>query len=270
VRITVPLLMLIGGCGSTPTSGGPDSRLLVTPPLVTCDPAASAPARVRVVTWNIDAAQTSSTGDIAAVLAGLDPDVVLLQEVDVNTQRSGVVDQPSVLAAALGEAYAFGEAIPWDGGVYGLALLSRLPFQAVTRISLDAPDASERRIGLETTLCFGPTAVTVVDTQADVVPSASAENAMDLLAALKPRIGQGLLLAGDFNALPTDPGPEAALAAGLADVVARTDTSPTADASRIDFVFADARLAPRFTSGQVVASDKSDHRPVLADFAGPF
>jgi endonuclease/exonuclease/phosphatase family metal-dependent hydrolase len=265
-------LVLASACGEMPAamSDGPETRLLISPALATCDPSAPWPSRLRVATWNIEGARGSSLGEIASVLASIDAEVVLLQEVDVGVDRSGGVNQPEVLSSQLHEAYAFGEAIPWGGGHYGLAMLSRLPFQAVNRISLDTPSASERRIGLDVMLCFGPAAIEVVNTHADVVAGAGAQNVIDLVNALQPSIGKGLLLAGDFNGQPTDRGPQAAVAAGLQDVVATHDASATLGAERIDFIFADARVAPHVTSGQVVATDKSDHRPVFADLAGSF
>jgi endonuclease/exonuclease/phosphatase family metal-dependent hydrolase len=248
-----------------PVPSGPDTRLLITPPLAACDPAATAPARVRVASWNMDAALTGSLADLGDVLAAIDADVVLLQEVDDGTQRSGGVNQPEVLGARLHEAYAFAESIPWQGGHYGLATLSRLPFAAARRIALDTPDDSERRIGFDVTLCFGPTAVHVVNLHADTVPSAGAQNAIDLLSALRSEIGGGLMLAGDFNAAPSDPGPQAALAAGLVDVVVGYDPSPTWNDRRQDLIFADGKIAPHATAAHVVASDKSDHRPLYVD-----
>jgi endonuclease/exonuclease/phosphatase family metal-dependent hydrolase len=253
-----------------PVSAGPDVRLLIAPPLATCDPGAPSPSRVRIATWNINAAQRGSIADLAGVLASVDADVVLLQEVDVGVRRSGGQNQPEALAAELGWAYAFGEAIPWDGGHYGLATLSRLPFVAVHRISLDDPSASERRIGLDVTLCFGPTAFEVVNTHADVVPEGGARNVMQLVDALRPAIGNGLIVGGDFNALPGDPGPQAMVAAGLQDLLATRDSSPTWADRREDFVFGDARLAPRATAGHVVPTDKSDHRLLFVDLAGTF
>jgi endonuclease/exonuclease/phosphatase family metal-dependent hydrolase len=271
VRSSALLLLLASACAKMPPlPSGPDTRLLIAPPLTACDASVAPPARVRVATWNMDAALTSPLGDLANVLAGIDADVVLLQEVDVGTKRSGGVNQAELLARQLGTAYVFAESIPWDGGHYGLATLSRLPIAAVRRISLDVADASERRIGLELTICFGAVAIHVVNLHADIVADAGAQNVRDLVSALKASIGTGLILAGDFNAAPSDAGPQAALAAGLQDVVATRDAAATSGARRQDFIFADARVAPRVTAARVVATNKSDHNAVLADFAGPF
>jgi endonuclease/exonuclease/phosphatase family metal-dependent hydrolase len=270
MRLLVATLLL-GACSHRlVVPSGPDTRLLLAPPPVACSAAAAPLGALRVVTWNMDAALTGPLTDIAAVLMGIDADVILLQEVDDDVQRSGNVNQAAVLGKALGAEYVFAETMPWQNGHYGIATLSRLPIAAVERIALDAPDASERRIGLDVTLCLGPVAAHVVNLHADIVSDAGAENVTDLLRVLKPRIGSGLLLAGDFNAAPTDPGPQAVLAAGLIDVVAPHDPSPTSGSRRQDFIFGDARLAPHARGAHIVPSDKSDHVPVVADFAGPF
>jgi endonuclease/exonuclease/phosphatase family metal-dependent hydrolase len=255
-------------CGCHPSQEAP--RLLLSPTLRPCDPKAPMPSRIRVVTWNMEAARGSSIGAIGQVLAGLQPDVVLLQEVDDGVHRTGGINEAETLADALGLAYGFAESVPWDGGHYGLAMLSRLPFASFDRLSLDAPTASERRIAIDASLCLGPRPYRVIDTHADFVPDAEPVNVRELLAAIAGQIGKGLLLGGDLNATVSDPGPQAIFAAGLADVVAPRDASPTSGPNRIDFVVADAVLAPKVTAAQVVASDASDHRPVAVDLTGPF
>jgi endonuclease/exonuclease/phosphatase family metal-dependent hydrolase len=183
--------------------------------------------------------------------------------------RTDRADEPDRLAAAMGAEVAFAEALPWDGGHYGLAVLSRLPFAAVHRISLDEPGASERRIALDVTLCAGPRALRLVDVHADNVAAAGAAYATTLAAALAPTAGNGLVVGGDLNALPADPGPRAFVAAGLVDLGATRDPSPTwpAGGRREDYLFADAPLAAAVTAVQVVAGDQSDHRAVVATWA---
>jgi endonuclease/exonuclease/phosphatase family metal-dependent hydrolase len=243
--------------------------MLIVPPLAACDPTALAPRTVRVVTWNLHAGLSSSIDDVAALLAGLAPDVALLQEVDFGVRRSGRVDQPDRLAAALGGRVAFAEALPWDGGHYGLAVVSRLPFAAVARHAIDAPGESEPRIALDVTVCAGPTALRIVDVHADNIPAPAAANARALVDLLATAIGSGLIVGGDFNALPADPGPRAFVAAGFVDLAATRDPSPTwpEGGRREDYVFADARLAPAVTALRVVDTDRSDHRPIVVDFA---
>lgn len=63
---------------------------------------------------------------IAAVINKHMPDVVALQEVDVNTKRSGM-NEASLLAEKTKMNFYFARAIDYDGGQYGVAILSRQP-----------------------------------------------------------------------------------------------------------------------------------------------
>jgi endonuclease/exonuclease/phosphatase family metal-dependent hydrolase len=61
---------------------------------------------------------------IAAVINKHKPDVVALQEVDVNTKRSGL-NEASLLAQKTKMNFYFAKAIDYDGGQYGVAILSK-------------------------------------------------------------------------------------------------------------------------------------------------
>jgi hypothetical protein len=65
---------------------------------------------LRVMTFNIQAARTASIDAIADAILAFDPDIVGLQEVDIETGRSGGVDQIAVLAARTGMEGLFGQA----------------------------------------------------------------------------------------------------------------------------------------------------------------
>lgn len=95
---------------------------------------APAPAPVRVVTLNVKAFQLSDGGDadvrafdaIERYLERIDADVVLLQELDRGTRRSGGVDQLAELARRTDATDAeFAPAIRHDGGDYGVGILTR-------------------------------------------------------------------------------------------------------------------------------------------------
>ncbi|WP_343530944.1 endonuclease/exonuclease/phosphatase family protein [Pedobacter sp.] len=64
---------------------------------------------------------------IANVLANQKPDFVALQEVDVNINRSGNINQAEYLAKKLNMYFYFAKAIDHDGGDYGVAILSKYP-----------------------------------------------------------------------------------------------------------------------------------------------
>jgi endonuclease/exonuclease/phosphatase family metal-dependent hydrolase len=95
---------------------------------------------VTVLVYNIhagtDTARQSNLARVAELVRRTGADLVLLQEVDRNTQRSGPTDQPAVLARLTGYSVAFGRTIGFQGGDYGIALLSRWPIRRDTLIPL--------------------------------------------------------------------------------------------------------------------------------------
>ncbi|WP_156253128.1 endonuclease/exonuclease/phosphatase family protein [Pseudactinotalea terrae] len=105
----------------------------------------------RLLTLNLQhglsrAGARTSADELAAAVAGLEVDVVALQEVDRGQPRSGGIDQARVVADALGLPHVrfaatlagdvrVGKASPerWgmaDGAAYGLAVASRWPVVA--------------------------------------------------------------------------------------------------------------------------------------------
>src|SRR5687768_10275588 len=86
-------------------------------------------ASLRVMTYNIfagnDLERRSNLERIGALIDSLDIDIVLLQEVDRNTVRSGRVNQPAVLAQKTGMHVVFGRSMDFGGGEFGNAILSR-------------------------------------------------------------------------------------------------------------------------------------------------
>lgn len=110
------------------------------------------PAEITVAAWNVERCLFPT--DTAAHLAAVAPDVVLLSEVDHGMARTGQRHTTAEMAKALGMVYAFGvefheldlggaterayctddvNALGWHGN----AILSSVPFEAVTLIRLD-------------------------------------------------------------------------------------------------------------------------------------
>ena len=95
------------------------------------------------MTYNIHHCNPPSAGAkidveaIAQVIRKEKPDLVALQEVDVNTERSGKgLHQAKELARLTGMNFYFSKAIDHQGGDYGVAVLSRFPILDSTRFIL--------------------------------------------------------------------------------------------------------------------------------------
>lgn len=86
---------------------------------------------IRVLSYNIKHGEgVDGKVDLsraARIIKSVSPDLVALQEVDSGTKRTAQVDQPKVLGELTGMQVVFGDNIPYQGGRYGNAVLSRLP-----------------------------------------------------------------------------------------------------------------------------------------------
>lgn len=109
---------------------------------------------MRVLSYNIHHCNPPSTPGIididaiAKTIRAQNPDLVALQEVDVNTIRSGKINQASLLAEKLQMNFFFAKAIDHDAGQYGVAILSKYPIteQVIHRLTTQPGTKGEPRV----------------------------------------------------------------------------------------------------------------------------
>lgn len=143
---------------------------------------------------------------ISAAIKAQNPDLVALQEVDVNTARSGKANQAKKIAKKLGMKYFFAKAIDHEGGDYGVAILSKYPLSEtkINRLPTEASTKGEPRIlatakiGLPGNqfIRFGSTHL---DAQKGPV---NREMQMKEINRLAGEETLPFIIAGDFNATP--------------------------------------------------------------------
>src|SRR5262245_56109629 len=100
------------------------------------------PASIRVVDWNID--RGGKLSGIVEFLSAQNPDLLVLQEVDLNTRRAGRLNVAEEVARALGMNYVFGrefqelaEGSHGSPAYTGQATLSRWPLGSPRLIRFD-------------------------------------------------------------------------------------------------------------------------------------
>lgn len=242
---------------------------------------AGASDAVRVLVYNIHAGKDAAGADnverVASLIRGTAADVVVLQEVDRETRRSGGVDQLAVLERLTGLHGAFGRTLDYQGGGYGIAVLSRWPVESdsLIRLPVDPPQARGEGVydprGAHAARLGAPGGLAVLNTHLD--PSADDRyrrqeletllEAADRLRAERPFT----LMAGDFNAEPGSAVIDRVSGAGWTDAFASCGvgdggTYPAdAPVKRIDYLF----LAPGLECerAEVLETTASDHRPLL-------
>jgi endonuclease/exonuclease/phosphatase family metal-dependent hydrolase len=267
MRSTLPALLLLAlGCAA-PRAG---------------TVAAPAWGELRVLVLNMhagkDAAGQDNLARVAELVEETRADLVLLQEVDSLTRRSGAVDQPAALARLTGFHARFGNALAYQGGGYGIATLSRFPVRAsrLVRLPVDPPQeraggSREPRGVLHVVVETPAGPLHVLNTHLD--PSGDdrwrRQEGDSVLAVARALAGDGLpvLAGGDFNATPESAAQRALRAGGLRDLwpgcgagdgLTYPASGPT---KRIDYLFA---LGDVTCSGaRVLRSEASDHLGVL-------
>jgi endonuclease/exonuclease/phosphatase family metal-dependent hydrolase len=112
-------------------------------------PPATAKRTLRVMTYNIHVGvgmdKKLDLQRIAGVINAARPDLVGLQEVDRGVSRTEGKDEIVELAALTRMEYAFAPNLDYQGGKYGVAILSRLPIKNTEHRMFENKRESERR-----------------------------------------------------------------------------------------------------------------------------
>ncbi len=242
---------------------------------------------MRLVSFNILNGRTLHDHDVdvgvlADAIAALDPDVLALQEVDRNQQRSGRADLTAVAAEAMGAPHhrfvaalagspgatwtaATGREQPEDAA-YGIALLSRfevsgwevvrlpvLPGPVPVRFPGDLLPTmvrDEPRVAVAASVRTPDGELTVATTHLSFVRWWNGRQLRHLLRALSGA-RRPLLLTGDLNMDL----PRAARISGLHPLAAHPTFPADAPVEQLDHVLADPSLPARSSARRMALSD---------------
>ena len=208
---------------------------------------------------------------IGGVINAQHPDLVGLQEVDRGVERTQRIDEIAEIARMTKMDYAFAFNLRYQGGQYGVAILSSFPIMATDHRLYKNTREAERRGFIRAEVRVNEYTVNFVTTHLDYqYEDGRVFEAEQLLAALKDVKGP-LILVGDFNDVPTggayklvsDQFHDAWIERGLTD----PGYSYPADkpAKRIDYIFMRRSDGIRTTRAWIVSTLASDHVPVVAD-----
>jgi len=230
---------------------------------------------LRVMTYNIHVGigmdKKLDLQRIADVINRQHPDLVGLQEVDRGVKRTQQMDEIAELAKLTRMDYAFAFNLAYQGGQYGVAILSRLPITATEHWHFKNLREAERRGFIRAEVSYHGRKLNFVTTHLDYqFDDGRVFETQQLLAALKDVKGP-LIISGDFNDVP-DGNAYQLMRADFDDAwVASANTlsglSYPADkpAKRIDYIFARRTDALRAKRTWTVETLASDHIPVVAD-----
>ena len=251
--------------------------LLLVVPAAPRPRAEPAPGRVRlnVMSYNIHVGigmdKKLDLARIAEVIRRQRVDLVGLQEVDRGVERTGRADEIKELARLTGMDYAFAHNLDYQGGQYGVAVLSRFPILAIDHRRYANRRERERRGFIRVEIEVGGRRLNFVTTHLDYqFLDGRVFETEQLLKALEEVSGP-VIVAGDFNEEPPGGAYDMMLKAGFADCwkqeTAAGLTYPAdKPTKRIDYVFYRNLGAGVRTTASVPDTLASDHRPLVVQF----
>ncbi len=141
---------------------------------------------------------------IGRLIESTGADLVALQEIDRLVERTGFVDQADEYGEHAGLTPLFGDFMPYQGGHYGMALLSGLP--VIESANHRLPDGAEPRTALTARVRLPNSGKELVF--AGIHFYRTEEERMAQARALSDILADEtgiVVLAGDFNSLPESP-----------------------------------------------------------------
>jgi endonuclease/exonuclease/phosphatase family metal-dependent hydrolase len=229
--------------------------------------------QLRILSYNIKHGrgndQAVDLKRTASVIRRLNPDIVALQEVDANVKRSGNVDEPVMLARQTGlPHHEFGSFFKYQGGDYGMAILSRFPIENATNLRL--PNGAEERTSLIAEIAIDDKAkVSVADVHFYQSEAERLAQANTLLKHLSQHQNQNdVFIVGDFNSTP---------GSAVMNLFAKNWLLPdkgedhftfAADNPNTEIDFAMTKRESNWTINSIDVIEEpmaSDHRPLVMD-----
>jgi endonuclease/exonuclease/phosphatase family metal-dependent hydrolase len=156
---------------------------------------------------------------LARVMRESGADIILMQEVDAGAERSGGTDQARFLGEELGFHHSFAAAIEFQGGHYGVALLSRWPIREQQVIPLFQPDypathpewgqtspgLREQRVAQVARVDVGGRAISLINTHLGLSPHQRSVQLAQIAAVITEHLqlpGRTVIFGGDLNCEP--------------------------------------------------------------------
>ena len=199
------------------------------------------------------------------------PDLVALQEVDRNADRTEKQDQPALLEKLTGMKAIYGKTIDNSNGDYGIALLSRFPVKESKMTLYPEKDDSrkyEARGLLEADIELeNKQIIRLACTHlCHISEERRTQQATKINEFLTPNAGL-TILCGDFNAEPQSKTIQTILEQWT-DATDRTPTFSSTDPKiKIDYIFYKPQNRLKVKEMNVLEDTiTSDHRPVLVVF----
>lgn len=164
--------------------------------------AAAAPTEMKKITVMQFNVKNCDKGDkideIAAEIKEHSPDLVFLQELDLNVRRSDKKEVLKLLAEKLKMHYAFFSAIPLEGGDYGVGILSVYPLNDCQNEALPTREQDEGRILAQAKITVNGETIHLFNTHLSFEDKDKRLEQLDFISQKINSVDK-FILCGDFN-----------------------------------------------------------------------
>jgi endonuclease/exonuclease/phosphatase family metal-dependent hydrolase len=208
---------------------------------------------------------------IADIINHEHPDLVGLQEVDRGVKRTDGRDEIAELGKMTRMDYAFAHNLDYQGGQYGVAILSRFPIATTDHRKYENRREEERRGMIRIEVDIGGKTINFVTTHLDYQYDDGRIFETEQMLKFLKDIKDPLIVVGDFDDEPKGSAYKL-IVADFEDAWIRTRAnaeglSYPADlpVKRIDYIFTRQSEHIRARKAWVVSTLASDHLPVVAD-----
>lgn len=255
---------------ASPTPGKGETDVIPTPPpgieAIACQKLQQS-VEIRVLNFNTHRSY-GGIGTVAAEIAAVDPDIVLLQEIDRFKAGSGNIDQAAYFAEVLGMDHVFGANVTAGNGEYGVAILSRFKILSSENYHLPNGPGGEQRGLLGVGVEIGGQEVRIYNTHLQNKLPGLRESQARHVAGILANEENPVILGGDMNATIRT-ATLAPLTSQLVDAwsVGSGAEGTGPNGSRIDFLLASPTIKPQ--RALTLRSAISDHARLYADFVVP-
>lgn len=227
--------------------------------------------RVSVLSYNIHIAQDAQNKDqlkpMAEWIKTAGAGLIGLQEVDSVCNRSGKVDQLAQLKQITGMHGIFSRHFAFDGGAYGLAVLSRYPIDSVhhDRISLQSMGKQATRALLVVFVTVNKQPLAFATVHLDYRDAASRQQQTKEIVQQFSSYTMPVILTGDMNAEPKSAAIDVLNSVFQDCTQDQAFTYPVEKPTKkIDYVFVQKHAVKKIHLATVLPQIFSDHLPVMA------
>jgi endonuclease/exonuclease/phosphatase family metal-dependent hydrolase len=267
------LLLLVCACAvfGTPVFGDPAAGRY----RLAASSEASTKNSLRVMTYNIHVGvgmdKKLDLQRIADVINAERPDLVGLQEVDRGVKRTEGKDEIAELAKLTSMHYAFAHNLDYQGGQYGVAILSRFAIGKIDHRKYENRREAERRGMLRVEIQIGGRTVHFVTTHLDYQHADGRLFETEQMLKFLEGTRGPLIVVGDFNDEPAGDACKLILtkfydswlkARAQGPGLSYPADKPT---KRIDYVFTRQSDPIRVKKAWIASTLASDHLPLIAD-----